>query len=53
MWGNWAGAIGAVGLVLIAVVLRLRVEERALLAAMGDRYREFAADRARLVPYIW
>lgn len=32
---------------------RLRVEERALTAALGDRYRVFAASRARLVPYIW
>ncbi len=29
------------------------LEERALRAALGDRYRLFAARRARLVPYVW
>jgi protein-S-isoprenylcysteine O-methyltransferase Ste14 len=40
-------------LLLIAVIYRLRIEERALSAALGDRYREFAASRARLIPYVW
>jgi protein-S-isoprenylcysteine O-methyltransferase Ste14 len=53
MLGNWVSAVGAEGLVLIAVVYRIRVEERALINALGDRYREFAASRARLIPYIW
>ena len=53
MLGNWVSTVGAVGLVLIAVIYRLRVEERALTAALGDRYREFAAGRARLIPYVW
>ena len=51
--GNWVGAVGAVGLILIAVVHRLRIEERALNAALGDRYRAFVASRARLIPYVW
>jgi protein-S-isoprenylcysteine O-methyltransferase Ste14 len=53
MVGNWLGAVGAVVLVLIAVIYRLRIEERALIAALGDRYRQFAASRARLIPYVW
>jgi protein-S-isoprenylcysteine O-methyltransferase Ste14 len=53
MLGNWVSAVGAEGLVLIAVVYRIRVEERALINALGDRYREFAASRARLIPYVW
>jgi protein-S-isoprenylcysteine O-methyltransferase Ste14 len=53
MLGNWISAVGAVGLMLIAIVYRIRVEERALVATLGDRYREFAASRARLVPYVW
>ena len=53
MVGNWVGAVGAVGLILVAVIYRLRIEERALIAALGDRYREFAAGRARLIPYVW
>ena len=53
MVGNWVAAAGAVGVVSIALVYRLRIEERALTAALGDRYREFAASRARLIPYVW
>jgi protein-S-isoprenylcysteine O-methyltransferase Ste14 len=53
MLGNWVSAVGAVGLVLIALAYRIRVEERALIAAVGDRYQEFAASRARLIPYVW
>jgi protein-S-isoprenylcysteine O-methyltransferase Ste14 len=53
MVGNWFSAAGAFILVLIALTSRLRIEERALVAALGDRYREFAARRARLIPYVW
>jgi protein-S-isoprenylcysteine O-methyltransferase Ste14 len=53
MAGNWVSLVGAVGLLLIALLYRLRIEERALDAALGDRYREFAAHRARLIPYVW
>jgi protein-S-isoprenylcysteine O-methyltransferase Ste14 len=53
MTGNWLSTAGAIVLVLIAVVHRVRIEERALIAASGDRYREFAAGRARLIPHVW
>ena len=53
MVGNWVSAAGAVGLLLVAVLYRLRIEERSLNAALGERYREYAASRARLIPYIW
>lgn len=53
MLGNWVSAVGAVALISIALIYRLRREERALSAALGDRYREFAAGRARLIPYVW
>jgi protein-S-isoprenylcysteine O-methyltransferase Ste14 len=53
MVGNWLSAAGAVALLLIALIHRLRIEERAMNAALGDRYREFAASRARLIPYLW
>jgi protein-S-isoprenylcysteine O-methyltransferase Ste14 len=51
--GNWLSAAGAVVLVLVALIYRLRIEERALTVALGDRYRAFAAGRARLIPYVW
>ena len=50
---NAVSAVGATGLVLIAVIYRIRIEERALSATLGDRYREFAAGRARLIPHVW
>ena len=53
MVGNWLSAAGALVLVLIALIHRLRIEERALVAALGDSYRGFAASRARLIPYVW
>jgi protein-S-isoprenylcysteine O-methyltransferase Ste14 len=53
MIGNWVSTAGAVILILIALIHRLRIEERALNATLGDRYRDFAASRARLIPYVW
>lgn len=53
MLGNWVSAIGAVSLLVIALIYRIRIEESALSAALGDRYQRFAASRARLVPYVW
>ena len=53
MVGNWVSTAAAVGVVFGALVYRLRIEERALDAALGDRYRQFAASRARLIPYVW
>jgi protein-S-isoprenylcysteine O-methyltransferase Ste14 len=53
MLGNWASSAGATGVGLAALLYRLRIEERSMEAALGDRYREFAASRARLIPYVW
>jgi protein-S-isoprenylcysteine O-methyltransferase Ste14 len=51
--GNWA----ALGLMLVVptagLVVRIRVEERALLDGLGEPYRRFAATRSRLIPGIW
>ena len=53
MAGNWVGVASTVVVVLAALIYRLRIEEKALTAALGDRYRQFAARRARLIPYVW
>lgn len=53
MVGNWAGLLGSVVIMLAALVFRIRVEERALTAALGERYEQFAGQRARLVPFVW
>jgi protein-S-isoprenylcysteine O-methyltransferase Ste14 len=51
--GNWVSAAGAGAVVLVALIYRLRIEERALEEAVGGRYQQFAANRARLVPFVW
>ncbi|MEV4313307.1 isoprenylcysteine carboxylmethyltransferase family protein [Actinocrispum sp. NPDC049592] len=53
MVGNWVSAVSAAGALLIALIYRVRIEERALNATLGERYRDYAATRARLVPYVW
>ena len=53
MLGNWVSLAGSLLLVLAGLVYRMRVEECALVDALGDAYREFARRRARLVPFVW
>jgi protein-S-isoprenylcysteine O-methyltransferase Ste14 len=50
---NWVG-LAITGLLTLALLLgRIHVEERALLAALGERYQAYAAQHKRLVPLIW
>lgn len=51
--GNWVSAVVLTAIVTAGLVYRIRVEERALLQTLGDRYRDYAAGRKRLVPLIW
>ncbi len=53
MWGNWVGLAAMVVLPLSVLVLRIRVEERALNAELGAAYQEFAATRKRMIPFVW
>jgi protein-S-isoprenylcysteine O-methyltransferase Ste14 len=51
--GSWGSAV-VMALASFAVYsYRIRVEERALLEVVGDRYREFARTRRRLIPFIY
>jgi protein-S-isoprenylcysteine O-methyltransferase Ste14 len=50
---NWLGLAGAVLVPLAFLLFRIRVEERALLVTLGDRYRRYAAAHKRLVPLVW
>jgi protein-S-isoprenylcysteine O-methyltransferase Ste14 len=50
---NWVGLAGAVLVPLGLLLIRIRIEERALLATLGDRYRCYAAGHKRLVPLVW
>jgi len=51
--GNWVGLAAVVLPWLALVVWRIRVEENALLATLGGRYRAYAARHKRLVPLVW
>ncbi len=50
---NWADLAGLLLLTLTALLWRIRIEEAALLATLGDRYRAYAAQHKRLVPLVW
>lgn len=51
--GSWASALLFATASLAVYVYRMNVEERALLAAIGEPYREFMATRKRLVPFVY
>ena len=53
MVGNWVGLLVCCAWVGAAMAYRIRVEERALTEALGAAYLDFAATRARLVPFVW
>ncbi|HET8947496.1 MAG TPA: isoprenylcysteine carboxylmethyltransferase family protein [Candidatus Polarisedimenticolia bacterium] len=51
--GSWASALVLL-VVSVAVYLhRIEVEERALLAVLGEPYARFARTRKRLIPFIY
>ena len=50
---NWAGLAAIVLLPLAVIVWRIRLEERALLAGLQDRYRRYAKQHKRLIPLVW
>jgi protein-S-isoprenylcysteine O-methyltransferase Ste14 len=51
--GNWASLAALVVLPTVGLVVRIRVEERALVEGLGEPYRRFAESRARLIPGVW
>jgi len=53
MLGNVAGVVMSVVLIVVAIVYRLRDEERALVKARGEAYLDYAKGRARLLPFVW
>jgi protein-S-isoprenylcysteine O-methyltransferase Ste14 len=51
--GNWA-ALAVVAVVpTVGLIVRIRLEERALLEGLGEPYRRFAAGRPHLFPGLW
>lgn len=51
--GNWLSVLALAVLPAVGLVIRIRVEEAALLSALGDPYREYAEHHRRLVPGLW
>ena len=50
---NWVGVAAMVLLPLAAILWRIRAEEHALMASLGDPYRTYAAQHKRLAPLLW
>ena len=50
---DWVALLAAVLLSLAGLLVRIRAEERALLAAMGEQYADYMARTWRLVPGLW
>jgi protein-S-isoprenylcysteine O-methyltransferase Ste14 len=53
MLGNWLSLACLAIVPTIALVVRIKVEERELAAVIGEPYRRFLAGRARLIPRVW
>ena len=50
--GNWLGAAVSFVLAFAGYFHRARIEEQALLAALGEPYARFMATRKRFIPFI-
>jgi protein-S-isoprenylcysteine O-methyltransferase Ste14 len=51
--GSWASALLFTAASVAVYIYRMNVEERALLAVIGEPYRQFMTTRKRLVPFIY
>lgn len=51
--GNWAGLIALLACMAIAYAYRIRIEESALVAALGEPYKKYIRRTRRLIPYIF
>jgi len=51
--GNWAALVVLLVVPTVGLVVRIHYEERALLDALGEPYRRFAASRPHLFPRLW
>ncbi len=52
-FGSWASVLVLAAASLLVYGYRIRVEERALQAALGERYRDFMRGRKRLIPFVY
>jgi len=50
--GNWAGLLALLACGALGYAYRIRVEESALLVALGEPYKEYMTRTWRLVPFV-
>jgi protein-S-isoprenylcysteine O-methyltransferase Ste14 len=50
---SWVSAFVVVAILVFAFAQRIRVEEAELSRALGEPYRAYARETARLVPGVW
>ena len=50
--GNWVGLLALIVCGAIGYAYRIRVEETALVGALGEPYRRYMARTRRLVPFL-
>ena len=51
--GNWISILAAAGVPLLAIMIRIAVEEARLTRDLGDDYRSYASRTKRLIPGVW
>jgi protein-S-isoprenylcysteine O-methyltransferase len=51
--GNWAGLLALLACMGAAYAYRISVEEAALLAALGEPYKQYVRRTCRLVPFLF
>lgn len=51
--GSWASTLLFAGSSIVIYSYRMSVEERALLKAIGEPYREFMRTRKRVIPFVY
>ncbi|MDB5396866.1 MAG: hypothetical protein JWM91_4372 [Rhodospirillales bacterium] len=49
--GQWRG-LAAVGLAIVAFLLKIRLEERWMIEAFGDTYRLYRSEVRALIPFV-
>jgi protein-S-isoprenylcysteine O-methyltransferase Ste14 len=52
-FGSWVSAAIALLIVVVGMLPRIRVEERALAQAFGADYTDYANSTARVLPHVW
>ncbi len=50
---NWASLIAALVIPAVGFLYRISIEERVLVEALGDPYREYMQRTRRLIPFLW